>query len=272
MADAADPTFYRSPAEAIGAPPEELAYVAAFDPTGTQRDAMTVVDCNAESSSYGQVVGWTDLPTAGNELLRRLVAPERRRRDHLGVGDPVDDRERPEPRGPARPALRPPPQLLDPFRREADSAGRPRRRASDGAGAAARTRPAQDLGVRRRRDQRDRPLRLRVALAARRRPLAGEEGDYDPRRAGRRVGAAAGAAAVRRGAAARDRHRSLGRRPLALRVLLGNGRAQAVRRQRPAEPEGDRLRAPRWHRSPGNAPGRARRAAARRSADGRDQP
>src|SRR5438046_1405449 len=68
MAEVTDPTFYRSPAEAIAAPPEELAYVAAFDPAGAERDAMTVVDCNAESSSYGQVVGWTDLPSAGNEL------------------------------------------------------------------------------------------------------------------------------------------------------------------------------------------------------------
>src|SRR5437764_1458948 len=63
-----DPTFYRSPAAAIAAPPEELAYVAAFDPAGTQRDAMTVVDCNAGLPTYGQVVGWTELPTAGNEL------------------------------------------------------------------------------------------------------------------------------------------------------------------------------------------------------------
>jgi selenium-binding protein 1 len=63
-----DPTFYRSPAEAVAAPPEALAYVAAFDPTGAKRDAMTVIDCDAESSTYGQVVGWTDLPTAGNEL------------------------------------------------------------------------------------------------------------------------------------------------------------------------------------------------------------
>jgi methanethiol oxidase len=68
MAEVTDPTFYRSPAEAIAAPPEELAYVAAFDPAGAERDAMTVVDCNAESSSYGQVVGWTELPSAGNEL------------------------------------------------------------------------------------------------------------------------------------------------------------------------------------------------------------
>ena len=27
----------------------ELAYVAAFDPAGEQRDAMTVVDCDVES-------------------------------------------------------------------------------------------------------------------------------------------------------------------------------------------------------------------------------
>jgi methanethiol oxidase len=63
-----DPTFYRSPAAAITAPPEELAYVAAFDPAGERPDAMTVVDCNPESSSYGRVVGWTDFSSAGNEV------------------------------------------------------------------------------------------------------------------------------------------------------------------------------------------------------------
>jgi methanethiol oxidase len=68
MAETTDPTFYRSPAAAIAAPPEQLAYVAAFDPTGEQRDAMTVVDCDDGSPSYGEVVGWTELPTAGNEL------------------------------------------------------------------------------------------------------------------------------------------------------------------------------------------------------------
>jgi selenium-binding protein 1 len=68
MPEGTDPTFYRSPAAAIAAPPEELAYVVAFDPAGRQPDAMTVVDCDAGSPSYGQVVGWTDLPTAGNEL------------------------------------------------------------------------------------------------------------------------------------------------------------------------------------------------------------
>src|ERR671925_784760 len=68
MPEAMDPTFYRSPAAAIAAPPERLAYVVAFDPTGVERDAMTVLDCDADSSTYGEVVGWTDLPTGGNEL------------------------------------------------------------------------------------------------------------------------------------------------------------------------------------------------------------
>ena len=42
--------------------------MAAFDPRGEARDAMTVVDCNPESGTYGDVVGWLDLPDAGNEL------------------------------------------------------------------------------------------------------------------------------------------------------------------------------------------------------------
>jgi selenium-binding protein 1 len=63
-----DPTFYRSPTDAITAPPEELAYVAAFDPAGERSDAMTVIDCDPQSSTYGQVVGWTDFASAGNEV------------------------------------------------------------------------------------------------------------------------------------------------------------------------------------------------------------
>ena len=68
MPETSDPTFYRSPAAAIAAPPESLAYVAAFDPAGEKRDAMAVIDCDPDSPSYGDVVGWTELPTAGNEL------------------------------------------------------------------------------------------------------------------------------------------------------------------------------------------------------------
>lgn len=65
---ATDPTFYRTPHAAAAAAPEELAYVAAFDPAGRVKDAIAVVDCNPDSSSYGGVVGWSELPTAGNEL------------------------------------------------------------------------------------------------------------------------------------------------------------------------------------------------------------
>ena len=68
MADTTDPTFYRSPGQAMAAPPERLAYVAAFDPSGRAKDAMAVVDCGPGSSTYGGVVGWSELPTAGNEL------------------------------------------------------------------------------------------------------------------------------------------------------------------------------------------------------------
>ena len=46
---ATDPTFYRSPGAAIAAAPEQLAYVAAFDPAGQQKDAIAVVDCDPSS-------------------------------------------------------------------------------------------------------------------------------------------------------------------------------------------------------------------------------
>ena len=65
---ATDPTFYRSPGVAVAAAPEQLAYVVAFDPAGQAKDALAVVDCDPKSSTYGGVVGWAELPTAGNEL------------------------------------------------------------------------------------------------------------------------------------------------------------------------------------------------------------
>jgi len=65
---ATDPTFYRTPSAAATAAPEQLAYVAAFDPAARVKDAIAVVDCDPGSSSYGGVVGWGELPTAGNEL------------------------------------------------------------------------------------------------------------------------------------------------------------------------------------------------------------
>ena len=68
MTGNADPTFYRTPSDAIAAAPESLAYLTAFDPEGSARDALAVVDCDALSGTYGQVVGWTEMPTSGNEL------------------------------------------------------------------------------------------------------------------------------------------------------------------------------------------------------------
>ena len=52
-----DPTFYRSPADAIAAPPERLAHVAAFDPLGKVKDAITVIDCDPSSPDYGKAIG-----------------------------------------------------------------------------------------------------------------------------------------------------------------------------------------------------------------------
>lgn len=64
-----DPTFYPSPQLAAEAPTEELAYVALLNPTGQGTpDAIGVVDVDPDSPSYGQMVGRTDMPGAGDEL------------------------------------------------------------------------------------------------------------------------------------------------------------------------------------------------------------
>jgi methanethiol oxidase len=62
-----DPTFYRSAREAAEAPREQLAYVVAFDRNNDLSDAMTVVDVDPDSDSYGSVVGWTEVGV-GEEL------------------------------------------------------------------------------------------------------------------------------------------------------------------------------------------------------------
>jgi selenium-binding protein 1 len=68
MTGIADPTFYRTPSDAMAAAPESLAYVAAYDPQGAAKDAIAVLDCDTASASYGKVVGWAEMPTTGNEL------------------------------------------------------------------------------------------------------------------------------------------------------------------------------------------------------------
>lgn len=66
-----DPTFYASPREAGQAPAETLAYVATLN-TGSNGDsapdALSVLDLDPASSSYGQLVGRLDMPNVGDEL------------------------------------------------------------------------------------------------------------------------------------------------------------------------------------------------------------
>jgi selenium-binding protein 1 len=53
---------------AIKAPPEKLAFVASFDPTRRQPDALAVVDVDPASAGYSQIVGTVEMPNAGDEL------------------------------------------------------------------------------------------------------------------------------------------------------------------------------------------------------------
>ena len=66
-----DPSFYATPGEAAAAPAEELAYVATLN-TGTNGDsapdALTVLDLQPGSDTYGQLVGRVDMPNVGDEL------------------------------------------------------------------------------------------------------------------------------------------------------------------------------------------------------------
>jgi selenium-binding protein 1 len=66
-----DPSFYPSPASAAEAPPETHAYVVTLN-TGTNGDrapdAITVIDLEDGSASYGKVVGRLDMPEIGDEL------------------------------------------------------------------------------------------------------------------------------------------------------------------------------------------------------------
>src|ERR687890_1050160 len=62
-----DPSFYPSPESAVGAPPETLGYVALLN-TDSAPDALTVLDVDEGSSTYGQLVGRLDMPEIGDEL------------------------------------------------------------------------------------------------------------------------------------------------------------------------------------------------------------
>ncbi|MDH6115125.1 selenium-binding protein 1 [Kitasatospora sp. MAP12-15] len=63
-----DPSLYRTPADAIAAPPEKLAYVVGFDRSAQRPDALITLDTDPASPSYGQVLNVTEMPTPGDEL------------------------------------------------------------------------------------------------------------------------------------------------------------------------------------------------------------
>ncbi len=63
-----DPTFYPSPALAMEAPAETLAYVAIIDPHKARPDALGVVDVQPGSPTYGRMVSQVDMPHVGDEL------------------------------------------------------------------------------------------------------------------------------------------------------------------------------------------------------------
>ncbi|HXZ09301.1 MAG TPA: selenium-binding protein SBP56-related protein [Paraburkholderia sp.] len=63
-----DPSFYPSPRLASQAPPERLAYVAAFDPDRNIPDAIEIVDVDPASPDYANIVGTVPMPNTGDEL------------------------------------------------------------------------------------------------------------------------------------------------------------------------------------------------------------
>src|SRR6266571_909939 len=77
-----DPTFYRSPRDAAAGPPEKLAYVATFSRPADKPDGIAVVDTDPGSASYASVIGYTELPNLGDEVVQ-FVAQVRQ----LGVAD-----------------------------------------------------------------------------------------------------------------------------------------------------------------------------------------
>src|SRR5215213_7175606 len=64
-----DPTFYPSPAMAVEAPVETLAYVALLTPGDNgKKDALGVIDADPDSPHFGRLVNKVELPNGGNEL------------------------------------------------------------------------------------------------------------------------------------------------------------------------------------------------------------
>jgi selenium-binding protein 1 len=63
-----DPSFYPSPRQAAKAPPETLAYVAAFDPDRKSPDQLAIVDVDSKSPSYSKIIGHVAATEVGDEF------------------------------------------------------------------------------------------------------------------------------------------------------------------------------------------------------------
>ena len=63
-----DPSFYPSPRQAAKAPPETLAYVAAFDPERKSPDRLAIVDVDPKSPSYSKIIGQVAATEVGDEF------------------------------------------------------------------------------------------------------------------------------------------------------------------------------------------------------------
>jgi selenium-binding protein 1 len=64
-----DPSFYSSPAEAVAAPPEDRAYVVTLNADGNGKpDALSMLDLEPGSDTYGQLTERVNMPGPGDEL------------------------------------------------------------------------------------------------------------------------------------------------------------------------------------------------------------
>jgi methanethiol oxidase len=63
-----DPTFYPSPRQAMQAAPERYGYVAYLNVGNGKPDGLAVVDLDASSPTFSQIINRVELPNVGDEL------------------------------------------------------------------------------------------------------------------------------------------------------------------------------------------------------------
>jgi methanethiol oxidase len=68
MSTRLDPTFHASPALAMQAPAETLAYALMLSPDASQPDGLAVVDVDPQSAGFGKIVHQVIMPNHGDEF------------------------------------------------------------------------------------------------------------------------------------------------------------------------------------------------------------